>query len=171
MKRIIIIGSGGAGKSTFSKRLHEITGIELFHLDKLYWKPNWEETAKPEMLEIIKNLLKGDSWILDGNFNSTMELRMEASDTIIFFDMPRYLCLYQILKRWKSYWKTNRPDMPSGCNEKIDLKFLHWVWTFPKNVKPIIEQRIKRTDKGKNIIRLKSRKDVEKFISNVKQMK
>lgn len=163
MKKVLIIGSGGAGKSTFARRLHEATNLPLFHLDKLYWKPNWVETPKAEIYEITERLMAGDEWIMDGNFNSTMEKRIAASDTVFFLDMPRSLCVYQIFKRVFKYYKKTRPDMGEGCPEKFDLEFLKWVWSFPKEVKPLIEARIERAGQGKNIIRFKSRKDVEKF--------
>lgn len=166
MKRILIIGSGGAGKSTFARRLHEATKLPLIHLDKLYWKPNWVETPKAEIYEITERLLKDDKWIMDGNFNSTMEKRIAASDTVFFFDMPRLLCIYRIFKRILKYRNQTRPDMGEGCPEKFDLEFLKWVWDFPKETKPLIESRLERAGQGKNIIRFKSRSDVEKFFEN-----
>lgn len=119
------------------------------------------------MYEITENLLKGDKWILDGNFNSTMEKRMTASDTIIFFDVPRIVCIYQIFKRVIKYRNKTRPDMGEGCPEKFDWEFLRWVWSFPKTVKPLIEERLERAGRGKNIVRFKSRAEVEKFFENL----
>lgn len=167
MKRVLIIGSGGAGKSTLARRLGEATGIEVIHLDKLYWKPNWVEMPKAEMREIITELLKGDEWIIDGNFGSTMELRIAACDTVIFLDMPRIVCIYHILKRVLKYRNTTRPDMGEGCAEKFDLKFLGWVWNFPKTTKPQIEERLKRFERDKTIIRLRSKRDVEDFFARI----
>lgn len=167
MKKIILIGSGGAGKSTLSRKIGEALGIEVIHLDKLYWQPNWVGRPKPEMREIIERLLERDEFVLDGNFNSTMELRMKASDTIIYLDFPRTICLYRALKRiWKYYDKT-RPDMGEGCREKLDFEFLHWVWTFPKTTKPKIEERLKRHGDGKTVIRLRSPQEVENFLMNL----
>lgn len=168
MKRVIIIGSGGAGKSTFARHLHELTGLPLFHLDKIYWQPNWTEMPKAEMREIIINLLKGEEWIIDGNFNSTMELRTAASDTVIFLDMPHYLCIFQSLKRVIKYYNKARPDMGENCPEKFDLEFLGWVWNFPKLNKPKIESRLESAGKEKNIVRLKSRKEIESYFENLK---
>ncbi len=97
MKKVLVIGSGGAGKSTFAKRLSEKTGLEVIHLDQLYWQPNWVETPKDEWQEIVKEIIEGDEWILDGNFGGTMEMRIEACDTVIFLEMPRTVCVYRIL--------------------------------------------------------------------------
>ncbi len=167
MKKVIIIGSGGAGKSTFARRLGAATGIEVFHLDKLYWKPNWTKTPKDEWAKIVENLLKKDEWIMDGNFGGTMEIRLAACDTAIFLDLPRYLCFYRTFKRWKMYWKTNRPDMTEGCNETIDLNFLQWIWSFPKTKKPKIEEILKRFENEKTIIRLRTSREVDDFLSKI----
>lgn len=166
MKKILVIGSGGAGKSTFSRRLGDLTGIEVFHLDKLYWKPGWIEPSKDEWLEIVKNLVEKDSWILDGNFGGTADLRIEKCDTVIFLDTPRTVCLYRVLKRRLKYRKTNRPDMTTGCNEKIDLEFLGWIWNYSKTKKPVLEEKLNRVKNEKTIIHLRSKSEVENFLMN-----
>ena len=166
MKKILVIGSGGAGKSTFARRLGEKTGIEVIHLDKLYWKPNWTETPKDEWRKIVGKIIKKDEWIMDGNFGGTMEMRIDACDIVIFLDFPRTVCVYRALKRWIAYYKTNRPDMTEGCNEKFDLKFLGWIWNFEKNAKPRIENLLEKFQNEKTIIRLPSKREVENFLVN-----
>ena len=99
MKRIAIIGSGGAGKSTFARELGEILNITPTHLDVHYWRPGWQETPRDAWREIQKELLEGERWIMDGNYGGTMDLRLEAADTIIFLDMPRLLCVWRVLKQ------------------------------------------------------------------------
>lgn len=170
MKRVVIIGSGGAGKSTLARRLGEATGIEVIHLDKLHWRAGWVEPPKDEWLKIVENAVKKESWIMDGNFGGTMELRLQYCDTAIFLDFPRIVCVYRAVKRWTKYWKTNRPDMTEGCNEKLDLEFLGWIWNFQKTTKPKIEERLKRFENEKTIIYLRSPKEVENFLNNLKKM-
>lgn len=167
MKRIVIIGSGGAGKSTLAGRLGKILNLKVLHLDKLHWQPNWVGRPKDEWNKIVEDLIKGDEWIMDGNFSGTMEMRLAACDTAIFLDLPRTVCLYRVFKRWVIYWNTNRPDMTEGCNEKIDLDMLNWVWTFPKKVKPEIEKRLEKIKNEKTIIRLTSKQEIENFISKL----
>ncbi len=166
MKKILIIGSGGAGKSTFARRLGEKTGLEVIHLDKLHWKPNWTETPKDEWQKIVGEIIKGGEWIMDGNFGGTMEMRIKACDTVVFLDFPRIVCVYRALKRWIAYYKTNRPDMTEGCNEKFDLEFLGWIWNFEQTAKPRIENLLEKFEDEKTIIRLKSKREVENFLVN-----
>jgi adenylate kinase family enzyme len=171
MKKILIIGSGGAGKSTLAARLGEATGIEVVHLDRLHWKPNWTGTPKDEWREIVRQQLEKNEWIIDGNFGGTMEMRLRACDTVIFLDFPRRVCLYRAVKRALTYYNKTRPDMGEGCNEKLDFEFLHWVWTFPTRAKPQIEERLKRFEGEKTIIRLRSPRETEEFFMNLQKMK
>ncbi|MEO8073409.1 MAG: DNA topology modulation protein [Acidobacteriota bacterium] len=166
MRKILVIGSGGAGKSTFARRLGEKTGLEVVHLDKLYWKPNWTETPKDEWRKIVGEIIKGDEWIMDGNFGGTIDLRLAACDTVITLDLPRTVCVYRVLKRRLKYRSTNRPDMSEGCHEKIDFEFLQWIWNYSKNNKPQITEKLKRFGNEKTIIRLKSKREVENFFVN-----
>lgn len=167
MKRILIIGSGGSGKSTLARRLGEKTGIEVVHLDKLFWNPGWVRTEKKEWLEIVRQALEKESWIMDGNFGSTIEMRIRACDTIIFLDLPRYVCMYRILKRWVVYRNKSRPDMAPGCDEKINLEFFMWVWNYPTRSKPEKELVIERYANEKTIVRLKSNKEIEEFMRTI----
>ncbi|MGI8786202.1 MAG: DNA topology modulation protein [Pyrinomonadaceae bacterium] len=167
MKKILIIGSGGAGKTTFAKRLHAATNIEIIHLDKLYWQPNWTKIEKEKWKTIIENLLEKDSWIMDGNYSGTLEMRLPVCDAVAFLDLPRLVCLYRILKRIIVYRKKTRPDMTEGCAEKLDLEFLRWIWDYPKNTKPKIETLIKRFESEKKIFHLESKREVENFFESL----
>ncbi|MGC2238181.1 MAG: DNA topology modulation protein [Pyrinomonadaceae bacterium] len=171
MKRILIIGSGGAGKSTFARRLGEKTGLEVIHLDQLYWQPNWVEPDKVEWKKTVENLLKGDSWIIDGNYSGSMEMRFAACDTVVFLDFPRTTCVRRALKRSVlSYGKT-RSDMGEECPEKFDLEFIKWIWNYPTRTKPKVEALLKQFRREKTIIRLKTNREVESFLSKIPQIK
>lgn len=167
MKKILIIGSGGAGKSTLSRRLKDATGIEVIHLDKVFWRPNWVETPKDEWEKTIGNLIKKDSWIMDGNFGGTLQMRFAACDTVIFLDVPRTICVRQAFTRFLFYKGNSRPDMAEGCGEKFDLEFYKWIWDFPKRTKPKIEGLINQFRDTKNIIRLTSKKEIENFLKKL----
>ncbi|HEX9962862.1 MAG TPA: DNA topology modulation protein [Pyrinomonadaceae bacterium] len=170
MKKILVIGSSGAGKSTFSRRLSEKTGLEVIHLDRLYWKPNWVETTdKTEWKAVVEKALAGDVWIIDGSYSGTLPMRLEKCDTVIFLDMPRALCVYRLLKRLALHRPGARPDMADGCDEKFDwefIKFIKWTWNYPARSKPKVEALLKSCENEKKIIRLKSKREIENFLLN-----
>ena len=167
MLRIIVIGSGGSGKSELSRRIGEILGIEVIHLDRVYWKPNWTEPTKDEWKETVDDLVNRDSWIMDGNYRGTLEIRAAAADTIIFLDLPRILCIWRAVKRWAKYPNQTRPDMGEGCPEKIDFEFLQWIWNFPRDSKPRLVEMLRQYEETKSIYVLKSRREVEAFVKDI----
>lgn len=164
MKKIIVIGSGGAGKSTLASKLGNVLNINIYHLDTLMWKPNWEMISHNEQIKIQEEIIKNDEWIIDGNYGKTLDIRLNAADTIIFLDFPRIVCIYRVFKRYLKYRNRTRPDMVEGNKEKIDLDFLKWIWKYPKVNKPIIINKIKRISVEKKVIIIKSNKDIKRLI-------
>ena len=169
MRRVAIIGSGGAGKSTLARKLGEITSLPVIHLDREFWRPGWTETPKPEWKVKVETLVQGDEWIIDGNFGGTMEIRLGAADTVVFLDFPRVLCTYRAIKRAVAYRNRTRPDMGPGCDEKVDIKFLRWVWQFPGKTLPKIEERLVKLGPEVKIIRIRSPKEVQRFLREVQK--
>src|SRR5262245_33490600 len=99
MKRALVIGSGGSGKTTFAARLATLTGLPLIHLDSHYWLPYWQKRSNDEWLAIVRELLAHDRWIIDGNYGGTLEERLAACDTVFLLDMPRMQCIARVLRR------------------------------------------------------------------------
>jgi len=165
-----VIGSGGAGKSTFARRLGELLDLEVIHLDVLYWNPGWVETPKPEWAERVAELVQRDAWIMDGNYSGTFDIRLKACDGIIFLDMPRLVCLRRVLKRSMLYRNRSRPDMGAGCQEKLDLefiKFLLWIWNYPKRTRPKIINWMRENAGSKKVVWLRSPAEAEKYLAEV----
>ena len=133
MKKIIVIGCPGSGKSTFSRELHEKTKIPLYHLDMLFWNADKTTVEKSVFLERLNELLDKDEWILDGNFNSTMELRMSRCDTVIFLDYPPDICLEGVRARRGKV----RFDMPWIETEE-DAEFMDYIRNFNEQRRPQI---------------------------------
>lgn len=164
MKKVLVIGSSGAGKSTFSRRLSDLTGIEIIHLDKIYWKPKWTEPSKEEWKATLEKATGGEKWIMDGNYSNTLDIRIPACDTVIFLETPRALCVYRVLKRVAFSYKKTRPDMAADCVERFDWEFIKWIWDFENRSKPKIERFLEQFKNEKTIIRLRSKSEVEDFL-------
>ena len=165
-KRIVVIGSPGSGKSTFSRKLSEITGIPLIHLDKEFWNYGWVETPKEEWIKKQENLISGDKWIIDGNYGSTLDIRIEKADTIISFQLSRTMCILSYFKRLITNINKIRPDMPEGCLEKLDFEFMKYIWNFPK-ISGKRNLEILAGSRDKHIIIFKKRSEANKYIKQL----
>ncbi|MEM1321240.1 MAG: hypothetical protein AAGG75_13375 [Bacteroidota bacterium] len=163
MKRVLVIGCSGSGKSTFATELARRTGLELIHLDQHYWKPHWIEPSKAEWTSISHQLTQKDHWVMDGNYGSTMDQRIERADTVIYLNMPTWLCLYRILKRWLQFRGRTRPSLPSDCPEKMDWTFFHYVLTFRQIRERGLLQKLADLPEGKRGIVLRSPQAVRAF--------
>lgn len=146
----------------------KILKLPVIHLDKVHWKPGWVETPKDEWRTIVEDLIANDEWIIEGNYGGTMELRLAASDTVIFLDYPRHVCIYRALKRCFTYYNRTRPDMGPGCNEKVDLEFLGWIWNFPARTSPEIEKRLSALNDSVRVIRHRSPSQTAQFLSELR---
>ena len=159
MQRIIIIGCPGSGKSRLSRALHNKTGIPLYHLDMMYWNADKTTVEKSVFLERLSAVLKKDEWIIDGNYGSTMELRMAACDTVIFLDYPLEVCLDGVKERRGK----PRSDMPWIETEE-DAEFIEFIKSYNEQQKPkVLELLEKYSDK--NIVNFKSREEADAFLN------
>ena len=167
MKKVLVIGSCGAGKSVFSRRLGEIAGLPVIHLDRHYWRPGWTEPTKDVWQSQVEELLKGDEWIIDGNYGGTMDIRLASCDTAVFLDFPRHLCTWRVIKRSIYYRGRNRPDLADGCPEKIDLPFIKWTWNYPTRSRPRVVARLESVKDRVDLVTLRNVKEVEEFLRSV----
>ena len=164
MKKIIVIGCPGSGKSTFSRALNNITGIPLFHLDMMFWNPDKTSVDKPLFRERLIEVLEKDEWIIDGNYGSTMELRIKACDTVIFLDYPLEVCLDGIRQRRGK----PRSDMPWTETEE-DPEFIDWIKNYDSQGKPKVIELIDKYS-YKNIFVFTQRKQADEFLSKLHNM-
>ena len=167
MKRIAVVGSSGAGKSTLSRELSRVLNIPVIHLDVHYWRPGWAETPGEVWKERQKTLLDGESWIVDGNYGNTLDMRLEAADTVIFLDFSRFLCTYRVLKRLAAYRKGERPDMAAGCDERFDWAFMKFVWTFPERHRPRVLESLE-AHPDVSVHHFESPRELEAFLQSLR---
>ncbi|HWS54114.1 MAG TPA: DNA topology modulation protein [Pyrinomonadaceae bacterium] len=165
MRRILVIGSGGAGKSTFARRLGAALGLEVIHLDALYWRAGWVETPKDEWRERVEGLVRREAWVMDGNYGGTLELRLAACDTVVFLDLPRVVCVWGVLRRALRHRGESRPDMARGCPERVTPAFLRWVWGYPSRSRPKVLRLLAEHAAGRRVVRLRSRAEAEEFLA------
>ena len=165
MRRVLIVGNSGGGKSTLARRLGEQTGLPVIHLDVLFWKPGWVERDDAEFRASVQQALKAPTWITDGNFGSTWDLRMPLADTIILIDQPRALCLFRAIWRRVTYRHGGRPDMAEGCDEAVDLKFYHFIWTYDRKVRPRLEAALAAYGAHARVVRLRNDHEIAAFLA------
>lgn len=158
MKKIVVIGCPGAGKSTFARRLREMTGLPLYYLDQIWHKADRTTVSKEEFDAKLREIIRQDSWIIDGNYLRTMENRLEACDTVFFLDYPLEICL----EGAKARIGTVREDMP-WVETEFDEEFRQWILDFPEDQIPVIYELLKKYETEKEIIIFKSRDEAEKF--------
>ena len=171
--KIVIIGYSGSGKSTLAKTLGNYYNIPVLHLDSVHFKPGWIERDDLESNEIVKEFMsKNQSWIIDGNYKNIAVERFESSDQLIFLNYNRFTCLIGVIKRYFQNKGKTRKDMAEGCNEKLDLTFLWWVFVKGRT----ITRRSRLSgyaENHKNSLIFKNRKQLRKYLiqNNIKQNK
>ena len=166
MERVMIIGCGGAGKSTLARQLGEKLGLPVVHLDKLWWKPGWVESTPEEFDGKLAAELEKPQWIMDGNFNRTMPARIAKCDTIIYLDFSQFACIMGVFKRIITTHGKVRPDMGEGCPERFDVDFLQWIWYYNRNNRER-NYRLLNEAEGIETIVLKNRRMVRKFLRSL----
>lgn len=167
MLRIAIIGCSGAGKSTFSRRLGEVLGRPVTHLDAIYWQPGWKKPDRPQWVERNRQMVTATDWIIDGNYGSTLDIRLDAADTVVFLDAPRWRCIWGFL--YRCYFDRGHPDLPAGCPEPLlprkDMRdHVRYLWNYPKNQRPRTLEKLERLRPDKRIVILNSRRDADLFL-------
>ncbi len=163
MKKIMVIGCPGSGKSTFSRALHKRTGIPLFHLDMMYWNPDRTTVERSVFRERLSNAIQKNEWIIDGNYGSTIELRLQACDTVVFLDYPPNICLNGIMERRGKA----RTDIPWIENEnEEDVEFIEFVKSFNSQSRPEIIALLEKYS-DKDIIVFKNRDEADDFLNQI----
>lgn len=165
MKKVIVIGCPGSGKSTFSRALHTCTELPLHHLDLLKWNHDRTTVNREVFIHRLNQVLNKEEWIIDGNYFSSMTQRMEACDTVIFLDYDLETCLSGIENRKGK----PRPDMP-WIEEAVDASFIAFIKNYEEDIKPVV-MKLLECYSNKRIIIFKTRKEADDFLKKNMQLK
>lgn len=166
MKRVVVLGICGAGKSTFSRALQRKLGLPLYHLDQIFWQSGWKSIAKEELKSEVLKIAATDEWIIDGGYLSCIHERLVRADTVILLDYSRYQALWRVMKRVVKFYGRVRPDMTEGCPEQIDWEFVRYVWSYPENQGLQTEEALKQYSNFK-VIRLKGDRATKQWLDQL----
>jgi adenylate kinase family enzyme len=167
---VLILGPGGAGKTSLAVGIARRTGLPVVHLDPLFWRAGWVPAPRDEALRALAAAAERDRWIIDGNFLSTADQdpRFARADTVVFLDVSRGRCIWRVLSRLVRDRRRTRPDLPEGCREGLDLPLLRWIWRYPAVDRPRVLELLGRLGReGVAVHRLRSAADVERFVDTL----
>ena len=162
MKKIIVIGCPGSGKTTFAEKLHQAIGLPLIYLDAIWHRPDKTHISREEFDARLGEILSTDAWIIDGNYSRTVEGRIDAADTVILFDLPTEACIDGAIARLG----TVRPDMP-WIDTELDPNLKREIEEFRSKHLPVIYDLLHRYEEGRTVVIFRSREEADEFIRTV----
>lgn len=160
MQKVLVIGSPGAGKSTFARKLRDLSGLPLCYLDMLWHKPDQTNVTAAEFDAALEDTLRQDRWIIDGNYLRTMERRLLACDTVFFLDLPVDVCLSGA----KARIGLPREDLP-WVEHELDDEFRRWIVDFPKEQRPVILSLLEEYQHSKTVVTFQSRIQADRYLA------
>lgn len=167
MQRVLVIGIPGAGKSTFSRKLAVRTGLPLIHLDKEFWQPGWKVTPREPWRAKVAALVAREAWVMDGNYDSSLDLRLPRADTVVWFDYPRRVALPRVLRRIAKSYGRVREDLAPGCPEKVDWEFFRYIWSFPFKERPRVITMLAEHGRHLTPVVVRRDRDAARFLDGV----
>jgi adenylate kinase family enzyme len=170
-KKIVVYGNSGSGKTTLARLLSKKFNLPVYHLDQYHWKPNWQRVPDEQFFAIHTALCNEPAWVIEGIYTRILRERITHAEVVIFLDMPRYLCMWRVLKRSLFNHGKTLPGDPEGCKQNTFstkfLEFITWVWNFNKrNRANVLAMLQDPAFKDKQIYILRSPKEMDEFMKN-----
>lgn len=165
MRRVLVVGPCGAGKSTLAFALAAKTGLPLFHMDRLNWKPGWVESTKDEIRARLAGIVSQERWLIEGTYGGTLAERLQRADTVIYLDYPVRICLVRLIRRIAAFRGHTRPDMTEGCPERLDPAFLWYVATW--NSGPRVRLEAALAAHPDKVVRLRHPRAAAEFLARL----
>lgn len=159
MKKAIVIGCPGAGKSTFARKLRDKTGLPLYYLDMLWHRPDKTNITPEQFDAMLTEILETNQWIIDGNYARTLEMRINACDTVFLLDFPLDVCLAGAKERIGQ----KREDMP-WIEKELDEDFRQWILDFPNTQLPEIYNLLEQYRKSRKVYIFHSRAEADYYL-------
>jgi adenylate kinase family enzyme len=168
MRRVLVLGSSGSGKSTFARRLSQLTGLPMVSIDAIYWQPGWRPSDPDSFAISMTQAANEPSWIMDGNYlaGGAGALRRARADTVFWFDLPRWVCMCGIMFRIAGSYGRVRPEMAEGCPERIDAEFIRYVWTYRALQRPKLLRFLEELRPDQDFVRFTSRVEAENHLAS-----
>lgn len=163
MKKVIVIGCPGSGKTTFAEKLNKCTGLPLYYLDAIWHKPDRTHISREEYDERLSQIFDTPEWIIDGNYKRTIEARLRHCDTVFLFDLPTEVCIQGATERIGK----GRYDLP-WIETELDNEFKQFIEEFPEKTLPGIYELIDKYKTEKQVIIFKSRNDANEYLNNIR---
>ncbi|BCJ26303.1 hypothetical protein [Actinocatenispora sera] len=162
-RRILVVGCAGSGKSTLARALGARYELPVIHLDSHFWTPGWVALDREPWRAVCRELAAGDAWVMDGNYGSSLDIRLPRADLIVFPDLPPALCLARALRRRWRFRATGRPDRAPGCPERIEWQFLRYIGGYRRRHRGRLLAAIARYAPDTPLVRLRTRRQVREF--------
>jgi adenylate kinase family enzyme len=167
MRRIMIVGQPGAGKSTLAARLGELTGLPVIHIDRIHWQPGWVERSKAEKTRLCLEAERQDRWVFEGGHSATWPSRLARADILVWLDLPVWLRLWRVVRRAIVGLGKTRPDMAEGCPERLRSlpEFISYIWTTRQSAQEKLHALVQSARNECEVVRLRSDADSAAFLA------
>jgi adenylate kinase family enzyme len=171
MRRVVILGCAGAGKTTLARTIGERLALPVVHLDTLFTLPGWERRDPESFRAELAAAIAGDAWVTEGHpdlgpvLAATLELSVPRADLVLFVHQPRWLSLWRVIRRWLTDRGQSRPDLAEGCPEQLDWPSLRWIWGFEQHIRPAAERALGAY--ATPVVHLNGDRDIAAFVDGL----